>query len=407
MHTERLYFSDPYLRHFSARVRVRKQQGKTYMIALDQSAFYPEGGGQPADRGVLNGIPVIDVQSEDGVVWHMLAAPLTDDDVRGEIDWERRFDHMQQHHGQHLLSAAFEQIFEMPTVSFHLGTSTSTIDLATITLTPDQVNATEDLVNRIIWESRTVLARFVTVEELQTLPLRKAPTVSGPVRVVSVPDFDHSACGGTHPHTTGGVGILHVRRWERRGELTRVEFLCGARALHDYRHRDALVTRLATSASVGIDEIEATIERLREAEERSRKQLAKAQQQLIGYEALELIERAHIAGITRVVQQVFEDRDIVDIRILAQNITENGDVALFGIRNGGRGQVLFASGSNIAIDCNGLLRETLAHFGGRGGGQANLAQGGIPDADRLTEVLDTAFAKIASGEALDLKDAKG
>ncbi|MEM8531281.1 MAG: DHHA1 domain-containing protein [Chloroflexota bacterium] len=407
MHTERLYFSDPYLTHFSAQVKARKQQGDTYLVALDQSAFYPEGGGQPADRGFLNGISVIDVQIDDGIVWHTLSAPLTDDDVRGELDWERRFDHMQQHHGQHLLSAAFEQLFDMPTVSFHLSTATSTIDLASTTLTPDQVKATEDLVNRIIWESRTVLARFVTAEELQTLPLRKAPVVDGPVRIVSVPDFDHSACGGTHPHTTGGVGLLHVRRWEKRGEVTRVEFLCGKRALQDYCNRDGIVTRLATQASVGVDKIEATIERLREAEERSRKQLATAQQQLIGYEAVGLIERAQIAGITRVVQQVFVERDIADIRTLAQHITENGSVALFGVQNGERGQVLFASGANIAIDCGKLLRETLASFGGRGGGQANLAQGGVPDAEKLTEVLDAAFTSIASGEALDLKDTKG
>ncbi|NOK58875.1 MAG: alanyl-tRNA editing protein [Chloroflexi bacterium AL-W] len=407
MHTERLYFSDPYLPHFSARVSARKRHGEAHMIALDQSAFYPESGGQPADHGVLNGIPVVDVQSDDGVVWHTLAAPLTDDQVRGEIDWGRRFDHMQQHHGQHLLSAAFEQLSHVQTVSFHLGTASSTVDLATATLPHDQVVAAEDLVNRIIWESRPVLARFVTAEELKTLPLRKPPVVKGPVRIVSVPDFDHSACGGTHPHTTGGVGLLHVRRWERRGETIRVEFLCGARALHDYRHRDGIVTRLATQASVGIDEIEATVERLREAEERSRKQLAKAQQQLIGYEALALIERAHIAGITRVVQHVFDNREMSDIRLLAQHIAENGCVALFGVRNGQRGQVLLASGPNAAVNCNRLLRDTLANFVGRGGGQAILAQGGIPDADRLAEVLDVAFAKIASGEALDLKDAKG
>jgi alanyl-tRNA synthetase len=276
MQTERLYFADPYLTRFSARVVARGERDGRPAVALDQSAFYPEGGGQPADTGSLGGVAVRDVQAEDGLVWHVLAAPLEADSVQGEVDWARRFDHMQQHHGQHLLSAAFEQLYGLRTLSFHLGASAATIDLGAPALAAEQAAAAEDLANQVIWEDRPVLARFVSAEELARLPLRKPPSVEGPIRVVSVPDFDHSACGGTHPRATGGVGVLHIRRWERRGDTTRVEFLCGGRALRDLRWKNAALGRLATAMSVGAEEVEAAVVRLRENEERARKLLEDA-----------------------------------------------------------------------------------------------------------------------------------
>src|SRR6266508_4393548 len=166
MINERLYYADSYLRHFSANVFARADRAGKPSVALDQSAFYPEGGGQPADTGTLDGIAVVDVQVEDGVVWHMLAQPLAAEIVQGQVDWSRRFDHMQQHHGQHLLSAAFERLYELKTVSFHLGAASATIDLAASALMADQIVAAEDLTNRVIWEDRPVLARFVSAEEL-------------------------------------------------------------------------------------------------------------------------------------------------------------------------------------------------------------------------------------------------
>src|SRR3954452_17810908 len=175
MITERLYFADPYLTRFSARVVAREQREQRPAVALDQSAFYPEGGGQPADTGTLDAATVLDVQVEDGVVWHMLDQALEAEVVQGQIDWARRFDHMQQHHGQHLLSAAFERRYGLRTVSFHLGTGASTIDLAATELVPAQAAAAEDLTNQVIWEDRPILARFISTEELAQLPLRKPP----------------------------------------------------------------------------------------------------------------------------------------------------------------------------------------------------------------------------------------
>lgn len=393
MTTERLYFTDAYLREFSARIVARGEHGGHPAVALDQSAFYPEGGGQPADAGTLNDVPVLDVQAEQGVVWHMLERPVQDDVVQGVIDWSRRFDHMQQHHGQHLLSAAFEQLFDLRTVSFHLGAAASTIDLAGTALTDVQAVAAEELTNQVIWEDRPVLARFVTADELALLSLRKPTSVVGPIRVVSVPNFDHSACGGTHPRTTGGVGLLHIRRWERRSDVLRVEFLCGGRALHDLRWKNATFGRLTTELSVGADELEATIMRVREAEERARKRLAVVGDQLIAHEARELSMLADLAGIVRVVRRSYDDRSLDEVRALAKAIASHGCLALLGLR-GEKTQLVFARAEGLEVDCGALLRATLEQYGGRGGGQPALAQGGLPDAAQLDAALRAAFERV-------------
>lgn len=399
MHTERLYFADPYLRHFSANVIAREERGGRPAVALDRSAFYPEGGGQPADSGTLGGVAVLDVQSEGELVWHVLAEPLSASAVEGEIDWARRFDHMQQHLGQHMLSAAFEELFGLRTVSFHLGATAATIDLAITALEPSQATAAEELVNTVIWEDRPVHARFVTPEELARLPLRKPPQVEGPVRVVSVPDFDHSACGGTHPRSTGGVGVLHVRRWERRGDTVRLEFLCGGRALRDLRRKNAILGRVASALSVGVDEVEAAVARLRDAEERSRKALELAGERLTRYEAAELAAQAQVVGGLRVVSRVFEGRALEEVRSLAQQIGGAGCVALLGLR-GAKAQVVFARGDGLPLDCGALLRAALAPLGGRGGGQPGLAQGGLPDGAQLEAALAAAVAQLASATEL-------
>ncbi|MEO7911101.1 MAG: DHHA1 domain-containing protein [Roseiflexaceae bacterium] len=393
MTTERLYFADAYLTRFSARVVAREQRDQRPAIALDQSAFYPQGGGQPADTGTLSGAAVLDVQVEDGVVWHTLDQELTAELVQGTIDWERRFDHMQQHHGQHLLSAAFERLYGLRTVSFHLGATSSTIDLAAADLTPEQAAAAEELTNHVIWEDRPILARFVSAEELAQLPLRKPPSVAGPVRIVSVPDFDHSACGGTHPRATGGVGLLHLRRWERRGDAMRVEFLCGGRAVRDLRWKNAALGRLATVLSVGPEEVETAVLRVRENEERARKRLEETGEQLIGYEAQDLIARANLVGIVRVVRQAYAGRSLEEVRNLAKAIAAGGCVALLGLR-AEKTQLIFARAEGLELDCGRLLRETLAPFGGRGGGQPTLAQGGLPDAALLEQALEAAVEHL-------------
>jgi alanyl-tRNA synthetase len=394
MPTERLYYADSYLRQFSAHVTDRTDWNGRPAVALDRSAFYPEGGGQPGDHGQLNGIAVLDTQVRDGVVWHIIERAINDDAVDGEIDWTRRFDHMQQHHGQHLLSAAFVHCCDLPTVSFHLGAESCTIDLQTSGLSDDQVEQALMLANSIVWQDRSIDARFVTPEEAARLPLRKAPSVVGSVRVVSVPEFDYSACGGTHPRSTGSVGMIVVRSWSRQKSGTRVEFVCGGRALADYGWINGIARRLAASESVGLDQLEAALERLRSNEATNRRALEDARARLLQYEAQELLANATRIGTARVVRQRFDGRSAAELRALAERIAAHPDgVALLGAADT-KAQIIVARGAAVPIDAGALVRTALPLIGGRGGGQASLAQGGGPDVAQLDTALDAMAALI-------------
>jgi alanyl-tRNA synthetase len=394
MQTERLYYEDPYLTTFSARVIAAGTLGSHAAVALDRTAFYPEGGGQPADWGTLGEVRVVDVQVVGDTLWHAVERMPATEVVAGTVDWGRRFDHMQQHHGQHLLSAAFERLFGFRTVSFHLSPATATIDIAATSLSDEHAAAAEDLTNQVIWEDRPVHARFVTAQELAAIPLRKAPVVEGPVRVVSVPDFDHSACGGTHPRSTGGGGIVHLRKWERRGGDMRVEFVCGRRAALDLRMKNRLVARVSGALTVGADELEGAVARVRESDQESRKRLEGLVERLAEYEAAHLMAGAARAGDLVVVRGVYRDRTLQDLKVLANQVAARGGVALLGL-GADRAQLVFASPAGSAVDCGKLLRECVGPFGGKGGGQASLAQGGIPDVAKLDSVLDAAVAAVS------------
>ena len=384
--TERLYFVDAYLRRFEANVLDRRSESGRHAVLLDRTAFYPEGGGQPADHGTLGGVPVIDVQSEGDAIWHMLERAIAETAVTGEIDWDRRFDHMQQHHGQHLLSAAFEQLFRLPTVAFHLGADYASIDLPG-TVTAEQVSEAEWLTNEVVWEDRAIETRFLEGAALAAVPLRKPPTVDGPVRVVSVPEFDHSACGGTHPRSTGAVGLLHVRRRERRGSETRIEFLCGGRALRDLRLKTLIVGRLSADLTVGPDEIEATVGRIREREAEGRKRLSEAVGRLLAHDADALIVGAERIGGTPFVCVDRDDLSMDDARTLARELTARGATVALGVR-GDKTQVIVARGVGSTADCAAIVRRVLTELGGRGGGQPEIAQGGLADPATLSEALD-------------------
>jgi len=253
--TKRLYYDDSYLRHFTAQVvESTKVKGRPAVI-LDRTAFYPTSGGQPHDRGLINGIPVINViERKDGTVVHVLEEPLPGEvtTVEGEIDWERRFDHMQQHTGQHILSQACLQRLKAETVGFHLGADYATIDLNKAPLSEKKLEAAEALANAVVFANRPVVARFVSKEELAAMPLRKPPAVEGPIRIVTVEGFDWSPCGGTHVRATGEVGVIKIVRYERRGAETRLTFLCGERAWRDYHQKNRLLRRLATRFSVAV-----------------------------------------------------------------------------------------------------------------------------------------------------------
>jgi alanyl-tRNA synthetase len=389
--TRHLFWDDPYQREFEAfAIEQLLAEGQPAVI-LDATAFYPTSGGQPHDLGTLSGVPVRDVvERDDGCILHILAEPLPLGAVHGVIDWPRRFDHMQQHSGQHILSQAFDQLLDATTVSFHLGEDSCTIDLDVAELGATEAGRAEDLANRIVLDDRIITAREYDEAELESLSLRKAPQVHGRVRIVEVAGFDICACGGTHVSSAGQIGQIHISRYERRRGQTRLEFLCGWRALRDYRQRDTAAREIANRLTVGVDDLSVAVSRLQEAEQEARRGADGLRRRLLDCELPHLADEAEVEGETRLLCRFLEGYDAGNMRSIAQALTQQpGIVVLLGVVEPSP-QVCFARSADVSGDLSGLLREVLSEFGGRGGGQAHIAQGGGIRAGDLGDVLEQA-----------------
>jgi alanyl-tRNA synthetase len=374
--TDRLYYTDPYVTEFDAQViGIGSQDGRPVAI-LDRTAFYPTSGGQPFDTGVLGDAVVVDVlDREDGEILHVLDRALTPGPVHGRIDWARRFEHMQQHTGQHILSAAFDRLLRVRTESFHLGSQSSTIDLAR-PVSAQEIVAAEDEANRIVWEDRPIAITFADAAEAAALPLRKESTRGGRLRLVEVTEFDISACGGTHVARTGGVGAIAVASSERFRGGSRLEFVCGVRALRAFR-----VLRDSIAASVRLvsalpGELPAGIERLQADAKETRRQLKDAQARLAGFEAAALAGRAEVHGGARVVIEALDGWDQGGLKTIASTIAARpGHVAVL-FSTPAPSAVVIARADGSSFDSAAAMRRLIQEFGGKGGGRPDLAQGG-------------------------------
>ena len=374
--TERLYYSDSYLTEFDATItRVATHEGRPAVV-LDRTAFYPTSGGQPFDTGRLGAAPVVDVVDADGgEILHVIDGELEPGAVHGRIDWARRFEHMQQHTGQHVLSAAFDRAADARTESFHLGSSSSTIDLNR-TLSPADIDRAEDEANRVIWEDLPVGVRFASAEEASSLPLRKESIRTGTLRLVEVPGFDLSACGGTHVARTGAIGAVVVASSERFRGGTRVEFLCGVRATRAYRTLRDTVAASVRLVSVLPAELPAGIERLQAETKDNKRTLKDLHSRLAIFEGASLADRAEAFGGLRAVIAAVDGWDQNGVRALAAAIiTRAGHVAaLFSAST--PSAAVIARAPDVTIDCGLILKELIERFGGKGGGRPDLAQGG-------------------------------
>jgi len=397
--THRLFYTNPYQREFSARVIARREIVGQPAVALDRTAFYPTGGGQPHDTGSLrpatwtaeaDGVSVIEVVAEDGLIWHILSAPLAGDEITGALDWPRRFDHMQQHTGQHILSQAFIQVCDAETVGFHLGAASSTIDLNRSDLDAAALMRVEAAANAIVDAALAVSPTFVAPEALAGIPLRKPPKVAEDIRIVEVAGFDWSACGGTHVANTAQVGLIKITATERRAAELRVSFLCGGRARTDYARLQTLAQGLVARLSTGQDELIDAVDRRAVETQALRKDLAELEGQWIESTALALWSAAESRGPVRVVAGAFDYPFERAKRIVQALRTRPGAVVLLGVR-GERPQLIFARADDVALDAGALLRTAVATGGGRGGGRPDFAQGGVPTNEGLDAALQAAL----------------
>jgi alanyl-tRNA synthetase len=288
---------------------------------------------------------------------------------------------MQQHTGQHILSAAFEQVLDADTVGFHLGTEISTIDINVARLDPVAAKPVEELANRVVWENRPIHTRFVDIDELATLHLRRPPTVEGPVRIVEVADLDVNPCGGTHVAHAGEIGLIKITNLDYRGKETRVEFLCGDRAAHDYQAKNEMIHQLTSLLTVGYWELDQAVERLQAEAKQLRHDLRKARTRLLEVEANELAETAVVIEPYRVVAQVWEQREPSELRALAQELAQIPNLVALLASVGKRTNLCFSRAEGMDVDVAAALQAACAQLGGKGGGRPHLAQGSAPAAD--------------------------
>ena len=410
--TERLYYNDSFLYDFTAQVLdtrelSRSDNQSTWAIKLDRTAFYPSSGGQPFDTGTLIAASKSGVQLEaavedvseddDGEIWHRVNKVLPPGAaIRGLVHIERRRDHMQQHTGQHLLSAAFIDLLGAKTVSFHLGDQISTIDLDQSALSRPDLLRVEKLANQVIGEDRPITIRYATREQAQQMGVRKLPERTGEIRLIDIENFDLNACGGTHARTTGQIGGLLLRRIEKVKQGARVEFLCGMRAVAAARADFELLAETAALYPCAPADLPGNIAKQREEARQIQKREARLLAEMAELKAAQMLREAPIAPLgRRLFAEVLEERDAAFIKLLAQKLTResSGVVAVFGSLQGAPALV-FARSADVEIDMGALLRELVTAAGGRGGGAKDFAQGGVPDVVALKSVIDQAVLKI-------------
>ena len=403
--TDRLYYRDSFLTEFDARVLSSTPSGASHVVRLDRTAFYPESGGQPFDTGRLGSANVVEVsEDESGDILHITDSPLPEGPVRGAIDWPRRFDHMQQHSGQHLLSAIFLDLFGYQTVSFHLGREISAIDLAAPGIPPEQLVRIEQRVNEIIFEDRPLHIRLGTREELAAAGMRKEVQRDGILRAIEIEGVELQPCGGTHVSRTGQIGLMLLRKCEKQKGNWRVEFVCGGRALAVAREDRRLLLESARTLGGAPADLPMLVARASEDRRQGDRQRKDLQSRLAAFEAREFWDQAPAAGdAPRIVRRILDPADADYLRLLANRIVECGPgVALLAALPGGH--VVFAQSPGLPGDISALLRSALAAVSGKGGGTRDFAQGSCPEPaapGRLEGILETAAQRLSFSPSLE------
>jgi alanyl-tRNA synthetase len=373
---KKLYYHDPYITTFSTKlINQHQDESGNWYVLLEESAFYPTGGGQPFDTGTLNDSQVINVEEINGEIRHYVDTPLNGVEVKGRINWDRRFDHMQQHAGQHILSAAFAELTGYETVSFHLGKEDLTIDLETEELSEQDVAEVEELANKIILENRRIEVKWITKEEVSHYQLRKQPTVTKDIRLVIIPNFDYNGCGGTHPLSTGQVGSIKIIAWERQRKRIRVQFICGDRVRTQFHQKTKVIRELSKLVSASEELMVETVKRVVNRNVELEKSLEEIKDKLLQYEARDLLSHQRE---NNVVGQVFQDRTIQELQKIARYlVTETEEVTVLLVtENDSRLQMVFAGGNNINVSMKEIMIDALLLINGKGGGNKLLAQGG-------------------------------
>ncbi|PHD55526.1 alanyl-tRNA editing protein [Bacillus toyonensis] len=376
---QKLYYIDAYTKDFTTKI-IKQDYDKedNLYVVLNETAFYPTGGGQPYDTGTLNGTLVTNVEEVNGEIRHFIAEQLETAEVEGKINWERRFDHMQQHAAQHILSAAFWDHFNIPTIGFHLGKETVTIDLETENLPPETIENGVQIANNIVFENHPIRIQWMNLEEAKTLPLRKEPTLTENIRVVIIENFDYNGCGGTHPRRTGEVGLIQVLNWERNKGGIRLTFIAGWRTLKLMGQQQQIMKDVSKQLNSSETDIPAKVAQLLISQKENEKAIQTMNEKLLFAEANELLQQPAEIHAGFLISKVFTNRSMQEVAKLSAIIIEQQEHAItyFVIENDDKLQCILACGKTVTLDMNALLKDALPAIEGKGGGNKKSARGG-------------------------------
>lgn len=372
--TRKLFYENAYQTNFEATVT----KSENDYIVLSETAFYPTGGGQPYDKGTINGKEVTNVEEVNGEIRHYIVGSIPIGTlVQGSIDKDRRFDHMQQHAGQHILTAAFEELYGYETTSFHLGTQKVTIDLNVENITPVEIERVENLANQMILEQRAIQTKWITKEDVIHYPLRKEPSVEENIRLVIIPEFDYNACGGTHPRNTSEVQSISILGTERQKKKTRVEFVCGSRVLKQLHEKTTMITKLTGLLNAPQGELETVTNRLIDRNKTLEKELKVLQELICRFEAIELLKEITIIGNQRVVKAVLIEKSLQDLQTISRFVLANDPKVNVLLVSEINGKLQFVcQREQTSINMKNLAQSVLPVINGKGGGNEKQAQGG-------------------------------
>ncbi|WP_243523560.1 DHHA1 domain-containing protein [Bacillus pseudomycoides] len=376
---QKIYYTDAYQQSFTAQIIKQDYDSeKKLYVTLTETAFYPTGGGQPHDTGILNEAAVTNVEEIDGEIRHFISSELHTKEVTGKINWQRRFDHMQQHTAQHILSAAFWDHFDIPTIGFHLGKETITIDLDTPELSIETANSALQIANQVVFENHPIHIRWMNLEEAKQLPLRKEPTLTDNIRVVIIENYDYNCCGGTHPKYTGEVGPIHIIGWERNKGGIRLTFVAGWRVLKLMERYQHIIKDVSKQLNSSENDIPNKVTQLLTSQKESEKELQTMNEKLLFVEANELLQQSKDVHAGTLISKVFKNQSMQEIAKLSAIITEKNEhsITYFVTENEEKLQCVLACGKAVTANMNTILKNALPAIEGKGGGNPKSARGG-------------------------------
>jgi len=387
--TKKLYYTDSYKTNFTEKIVNKTKYFDKFAVVLEETYFYPTTGGQEHDIGTINGVDVIDVVEYNDQILHLTQKEISGDIAECNINWKRRFDFMQQHTGQHILSESIFKIAGYNTISSHLVEESSTIDLNCNNISQKEIAEFEVYANNIIYQNLDVKIHFISDTEVDKYPLRKPPKFTGLLRIIEIDGFDFSACGGTHVKKTGEVGLIKIVKSEKiKGNATRLEFLCGQRALNDYQWKHFLFADISYTLSSSEKEIPEKVRKLINENKLLNKQNDIYKEQILQIEAEELINDAIIEKDTKIIKKVFHNRDFSDLRIIAQKIISNeGYIVLLGNINS-NSNILFARSADVSINMVQLFNSISGMIDAKGGGKPDFVQAGLKNSNNLVDALN-------------------